>query len=197
MNCINCGSELSTNANFCINCGQNVEIDNSKKVGPDSTLNSEERAKTLQLRKQTVFIGDNHSYYFEKWKQENSWNWASFFLSSLWLGYRKMYSTIFIMCGIYAALDIIMYIINPYASEKAGIYLGFIIMFYMGARGNSLYKRHMQKKIFEIENTGLDERAKLHEIEMTGGKSGLGVFYSFLIFFGYGIFNAILYWGYY
>lgn len=31
--------------------------------------------------------GKKRDFYLKKWNKDNSWNWAAFFLTFLWLGY--------------------------------------------------------------------------------------------------------------
>lgn len=48
----------------------------------------------------------NTSYYDFKWgkvkdpSKNNSWNWAAFFLTTIWLAYRKMYKPFLLFCAI-------------------------------------------------------------------------------------------------
>lgn len=198
MYCSNCGSVLIKNAKFCTHCGHVVEHHEQKSMFTEDDSKSDVhtepllQAKSSLKTKKSMFIGTNQQYYFEKWRKENNWNWASFLLGALWLGYRKMYSYIFILIGFYLLIDILLFSINPLAANRINTVIGIPIMIYFGLQGNTLYKMHMNKKLSEIEKSGLSEREKLREVKASGGKSGLGVFLAILMFLGYGILNSIL-----
>jgi hypothetical protein len=69
--------------------------------GTMSTLNAQEVA---------AFVGEKAGYYLQKWRpvldgtgnagNATGFNWAAFFLSGLWLPYRKMYRATAIFFGV-------------------------------------------------------------------------------------------------
>src|SRR5690625_5954363 len=102
--CASCGSKLTESTNYCENCGEYISNTDSE---PDSTFKH-------SLKN---YIGKNDEFYFKKWNlNENgepskrvSTNWAGFFLTFMWAGYRKMYGTLFIIFGSFFVLFIFMF----------------------------------------------------------------------------------------
>ncbi|WP_078555208.1 DUF2628 domain-containing protein [Bacillus alkalicellulosilyticus] len=190
MYCAQCGGKLVVDAKFCSGCGS--------QVGIKSGLSAAYVAKDVQVEdKESLFIGKNQSYYFTKWKNENSWNWVAFFFPIFWLGYRKMYSTVFLIIGLFLLLDIIMLIIYPTYPIQFDYFVGTITGVIIGSQGNRLYKNHMNKKILAIEDTNVPEESKRNQIKAAGGASVGGIFLAILIFILYLIVSGILYWDYY
>lgn len=140
---------------------------------------------TPQDEKLAQFVGEKKKdFYFTKWQKENSWNWAAFFLTFLWLGYRKMYLPIlFILLG-FLAIDIIALLLGM-TSTTVDTSMGFALSGGLGVGGNLIYKRNAQKQINEIENLSVSEKEMMHEIRKRGGTSGMCVFLALLMFISY------------
>src|SRR5690625_4469138 len=64
------------------------------------------------------YVGKNSDYYHEKWKtiaeKKNgvSWNFAAFFLSTIWLGYRKMYKEVIYIALFFLSFDLLLYFLD-------------------------------------------------------------------------------------
>src|SRR4051794_37527119 len=102
MHCTRCGEEIFKNDRFCGACGYSlldpneempsevvapkiISIQEDNKIGQKSTRELDDN----DLLK--AFVGEKkHSYYLGKWdkNEHRSWNWAAFFGTLLWLGYR-------------------------------------------------------------------------------------------------------------
>ncbi len=74
-----------------------VPVQNTGGVDPDLPIDGERAADVAKV------VGTNQAYYmptfeqFEKNGKKIKWNWAAFFLTPLWLLYRKCYLTGFLM----------------------------------------------------------------------------------------------------
>ncbi|RZT21524.1 DUF2628 domain-containing protein [Fictibacillus sp. BK138] len=147
---------------------------------------------TPQGEKLALFVGEKKKdFYFKKRQKDNSWNWAAFFLTFLWLGYRKMYLPIlFVLIG-FLAIDIIALLLGT-ISTTVDTSMGFALSGGLGVGGNLIYKRHAQKQINEIEKHSVSEKVKMHEIRKRGGTSWMGVLLALLMFIGYLVISAIL-----
>ena len=149
-----------------------------------------------------MFVKDNVEYYNRAWEREYKWNWAAFFLSYFWLGYRRMYSLIFALLGINLLIIFTLCVIDfeLYNSLYDLIAIGFWI--FLGLAGNKLYKRKAEKTIIHVSRLRLSEEDELTELEKRGGASGFGVLgaIGILIIFAFTVgmmITAIEFWRYY
>ncbi|HAG43216.1 MAG TPA: hypothetical protein DCL31_07435 [Clostridium sp.] len=87
-----------------------------------------------------------------------SWNWASFFLGSLWLLYRKMYVWGTLMIAVSMAIS------------WMGIPFGWLLLAILaGMFGNKLYLEETRKKIIEIKTITSDLNSQYQMIKSKGG----------------------------
>jgi len=134
-----------------------------------------------------LFVGESQAYYVKKWEsaknpyQKSGWNWAAFFGGIFWLGYRKMYSIVLGLIGIFLLIDILQLFIKYDLSKSIASSTAAIL----GLLGNSFYYRHMHKKISKIKNDNLDKTNLKDAIHKAGGTSWYGVGIVFLILIGY------------
>ncbi|SFQ51673.1 Protein of unknown function [Psychrobacillus psychrotolerans] len=158
-------------AKFCSSCGKEVTLqDDDVKLAPPDDDNH-----LLKL-----FIGGKKQhYYIRKWsKGLTSWNWAAFFFSLFWLGYRKMYKPILSILGIFIFIDLIVAIlgIDNAIFNNA---LGLTVSCTLGICGNNLYRLHALQRIRELREKNLTKpELFLEEIQLSGGPSWRGVFAS-------------------
>ena len=86
-------------------------------------------------------------FRFEGSREKHVWNWPAFFLANIWGLYRKMYLYTFAAGVIsFVALAIINKVFQSGGYLIYGI-LSLIYMIFWGYFGNSLYYRHVKKKI--------------------------------------------------
>jgi Tfp pilus assembly protein PilE len=134
-------------------------------------------------------IGEKNSdYYLEKFnKYDNdgikaSWNWPAFFISFLWLLYRKMWLYAILYWSSPFFLGIALAIVTiPISSESTTatlfslgqfVYLG-IIFILLPMYANGLYYLHTKKKINTTLIENQDEQKALLRIASKGGTSGV------------------------
>jgi hypothetical protein len=148
-----------------------------------------------------VFVDSNLLYYERKWGIEGNpnkavnWNFAAFFLGAFWFAYRKMYiwallDFLFLFFGnlaLFILLDA-MKISSPGVQFFIWIVGIFSIRFLVGLYGNTLYYRHVQKRVQQIgQSPSLTPDMKVHMMERTGGVSGGAVVAVLLFFFLLGL----------
>src|SRR5699024_8519704 len=182
--CASCGSKLTESTNYCENCGEYISNTDSE---PDSTFKH-------SLKN---YIGKNDEFYFKKWNlNENgepskrvSTNWAGFFLTFMWAGYRKMYGTLFIMFGAFLVLDIIMLLIDT-DSIQINNSIGIVISVMFLLNGNLLYYEKAKKQI--NKNKSLSPEEATAELKKNGGTSKLGVLFAIGMFILYLIVSVFI-----
>lgn len=179
--CSKCGQENLSSDKFCSSCGNSLKsIEDSIK---DTTNNIKDAITSNETYKKFTnlnvegsmkadwdnndiinFIQKNNEYYIPKFKEmqdfekSTSWNWASFFLTSNWLFYRKMYgygAGLIVANIIFACIPFIGWILNIGTCVACGLY------------GNSLYLKHIQKQLDSIKD--LREDVKHRSILTKGG----------------------------
>ena len=140
-----------------------------------------------------AFVGASKwEYYSSKWRQGLSWNWAAFFLSFFWLGYRKMYAYILIILGLFLLYDLIIVLsgVDFGVDSTIGITVGVIC----GFLGNYLYLMHANKEIKRVtEQQHGSEEFMQSELQLRGGTSWLGVLAVFGLLILYGVLAGMIY----
>lgn len=198
MFCTNCGQKQSEEARFCTACGSNLETelhaDESASI-IETTASNKDYDPTLD-EEIITFVGKNSDYYKRKWeamdlkekkKKDFSFNAAGFFLSLLWLGYRKMYKQVFFIALAFLAVDVTLYVVGyQYQLDRLidpiDRSIGTTMSVLLGFYGNALYRNHAEKKVLNIRQTTSDPSAREIELKKQGGKGFVGLLISILIF---------------
>jgi hypothetical protein len=145
----------------------------------------------------TAITGRNAEYYWLRWTpliQGQSWtsfNWAAFFLTGVWLSYRKMYGLAVVFYGI-LTLGLLADQLHPVNKETFGHTFGWIIALICGAGGNRWYWSHARSLAEEVRaqnGGGIESNQLLSRHGGTSISSGIG---SLIVFFVIGI--AIVRW---
>ncbi|WP_339161230.1 DUF2628 domain-containing protein [Siminovitchia sp. FSL H7-0308] len=145
-----------------------------------------------------AFVERNIEYYEEKWKNEYSWNWAAFFLTFLWLGYRKMYGVIFGFVGLNLLIDFILYFVTHEIYSTTSSTIMSIIFFIipstvLGYTGNYFYKRQAEKNIIYLNKLNYDTSESMSELRKKGGVSSIGLMLAIKIMMMYYFLSQIMY----
>ncbi|WP_053073761.1 DUF2628 domain-containing protein [Bacillus sp. LL01] len=208
MYCISCGEKQPTNAIFCSKCGaahdepSYTSLENNmdapqKEVAASIYPIGQSEPHGMGPKEEALreFVGPNDDYYCEKWGLEvgsevrkQSWNWAAFFLSISWMGYRKMYFHIFVIFLIFLLLDGIMY--SAGTPSKFDYLIGIGTGAFLGVLGNYLYYIHSSKKIEKHQQNG---NYNLDSIRTSGGKSILGIFVAVSMVIIYSIITTFIF----
>ncbi len=179
--CSNCGQKNLSSDKLCSNCGNSLKsiedsikrathnikdaITSNEAYKDFTNLNGEGFMKADWDNNDMIdFVQKNNEYYIPKFKEmqdfekNTSWNWASFFLTSNWLFYRKMY-------GYGAGLMVanIIFACIPFIGWLLNIGTNFVCGFY----GNALYLKHVQKQLDSVK--GLREDVRHRAILTKGG----------------------------
>ena len=158
---------------------QLTETNNMKYSNFEGVMDERQETNLIE------FVGEKKKdYYLKKWQKDNSFNWAAFFLTLLWLGYRKMYTPIFLVLAAFFAIDII-FLVMEIEGTLINRSLGAALSGWLGIGGNLLYKKHAQKQINMIEQGSISDKEKIHEIRKRGGTSKMGVFLALLMILAY------------
>jgi hypothetical protein len=131
-----------------------------------------------------AFVSPRADYYLKKWWLDldsmgsaTGFNWAAFFLSGLWLPYRKMYRATTILYGIILLETILEEIVfvgilgKPETPRALGRFVSLVAAIVCGAFGNDWYLSHSQKAITEVRNQALAADAHFQALAKRGGTS--------------------------
>jgi hypothetical protein len=188
LHCLYCGAPLKEKHNGC-HCGNQLHEGSSLK--PPFLTEEESSSDSRELLKR--FIGlPKADFYMAKWEKDShmSWNWPAFLFTWFWLGYRKLYSHLFILLGLFVIIDIFSYFLGGNQDNAVGVTFAIIY----GLFGNYFYKKHAEKKVRNILQRNLS-KAEMHEqINRQGGTSKLGILASFAVLFLYVLVTMAMYY---
>ena len=152
----------------------------------------------------SAFVGPKADYYLERWRSavdgpeiSTGFNWAAFFLSGLWLPYRKMYRIAGIFFGVILLETVLEEVVwvgilgKPEAPAAFGRLVGFVASIVCGWLANEWYLSHARKAISEVRSLGLSEEAHLEALAKRGGTS-LAASLGFLVIFLFATFAALI-----
>ncbi|WP_255551540.1 DUF2628 domain-containing protein [Sporosarcina sp. E16_8] len=182
MDCTHCGGSVVEKDQFCGTCGNNL-------LGSNREAPSETEAPDLLK----AFVGEyKESYYFGKWakNERRSWNWAAFFATFFWLGYRKMYTHVLVILLFFITADVIHYLVGA-ATNRFDSYVGLGIAAALGIGGNFEYKKFAQREINKLEKRFSGDEL-LEKVRKRGDSSWKGFWLTLLLFIGYVGISAVL-----
>jgi hypothetical protein len=144
-----------------------------------------------------AFVGSNANYYLKAWRLAlageggaSGFNVAAFFLSGLWLGYRKMYGVVLILFGIILAETVLELAFFEGVLKIQGsppgltALVGLIVAIVVGVCGNGWYLSRARRIIGEVRAQGLSEEGHLRALAARGGSSlgaALGLFFLIML----------------
>jgi hypothetical protein len=144
----------------------------------------------------TAFAGRKASYYLSKWPvafkmtddrvgmsqvaipqggRARGFNWAAFFLSGLWLPYRKMYVAAGILYGIVLFESLVEEVVfvgilgRPEAPAALSRIVTVIVSIVCGSYGNQWYLSHTRRAVAEIRSQALPAEDYLQALSRRGG----------------------------
>ena len=141
---------------------------------------ADEGAEEDSLR---TFVGSNANYYLGKWKlldgaaHARGFNWAAFFLSGLWIGYRKMYTVAAVFFGIIMAETIAEEVLfvgvlgQPEAPAALTNLVNLVAAVVCGSYGNRWYLSHARRAIADVRTEETEEPAVSAALAKRGGTS--------------------------
>jgi hypothetical protein len=144
-----------------------------------------------------AFVGKNSDYYLSRWsalltgeENKNRFNVAAFWLTALWLPYRKMYKmtiSIYVFIVAEAILEYILFNGILKYEEPPKILdsiVGITIAFVSGICGNRWYYSYTCKNISEVRRLNTSEESRTQALITRGGTSwsaAIGFFLMFII----------------
>ncbi len=159
-----------------------------KTVPVDLVINTDDDAPTAELR---AFVGRKADHYLKKWvpvfksaHNRAGFSVAGFFLSGLWLGYRKMYTAAAVFYGVLLGVTFLTSAMAASGSGQAtegaiDRVVGIGAALICGFGGNGWYLAHTKRSIAAARAEGLEGEALLHVLAARGGTSllaSLGLF---------------------
>lgn len=191
--CPRCHTPNAEYAEFCTRCGQTLEAKDWHSASqqsvpfsgeyspfgqPYESYSSEERIGASNAADLAAVVGNNTSYYLDKFRRiehsrRGGWNWAAFLLGPVWLFYRKQYGlgsiylTLQLMADVvanvlYAPIDplnVSEQVLTELANSPLFLFaavLSYIVLalrILLGIRANHFYLQHCEKKIAKSRKT--------------------------------------------
>ncbi|MEO1320099.1 MAG: DUF2628 domain-containing protein [Pseudomonadota bacterium] len=143
-----------------------------------------------------AYVGPNNTEFymerfsrFESGQSSVSWNWPAFFLTAMWLLYRKMWAAALVYwIGIPVAVGalglalVAAEIMSPVAADLVTtvLYYGFSLTL-VPMYANKLYYDHAQKKVESVKGSYSDSEQQLTELGRIGGTSVVPFFIAILV----------------
>lgn len=195
MFCTHCGEKQLAQARFCSRCGNELmtELQTNESAPTVENIESIEENDPTFEEELILFVDQNSDYYKRKWEKADqkkngaSFNAGAFFFTFFWLGYRKMYKTVFFISLAFLAVDAFLYIIGYQYHLDSFIdpidrAIGTATSVSLGFYGNMLYKKHAEKKVLEIHDSTSHSSDRVMQLKKQGGRAFSGVLISILIF---------------
>jgi hypothetical protein len=193
MFCPKCGNQNGDTASSCTKCGTALP-----KIAQSLSPSGTEPSSDLTDSYKAVIGPKNQDYYLRHFSRFDAqgkagitWHWPAFFVTFLWLLYRKMWVHALLDWMLPLILAIPVGIISAVLGEQ-GLYVAIplyiaVLLFLPPMLANALYYRHCKKKIAESRTSSNDAQWQLGELSGKGGTSN-AVMIFFLIF----IFIAVI-----
>lgn len=152
--------------------------------GIEETGNQDSIHTTSFYEDMMIYAGKNSPFYDKKWRKmeqtsrNSSWNFASFFLTLFWLGYRRLYKELFIVLGLFFVVEFIVLFskLDIIYLQSANFGLGAATAVVMGLFGNNFYRRQVEKKVTLFRNEAGSQDEKEMLLRGKGGPSTGGLF---------------------
>lgn len=144
-----------------------------------------------------AYVGRHADSYLEVWMPAlaegvTPWKFKhpAFWLSCLWLGYRKMYKVLFIILGLIVAESVVEVIIfegmmgMPETPTLMGAVIGLLVAIVCGNFGMGWYLNQARRVIMEVRALRLDEMTHLAELSRRGGTNvwaATGIFLLYML----------------
>ncbi len=158
MKCNNCGNEIKPGDKFCTACGS--AITSNQEVN-NSVINTEPETKTIEQTPDEELIKAYIGKNYEKISQK-SFSLPAFFLTSIYLLYRKLY--------IYTLILIIGSIVLSFI-PLISLISSLLISIVLGLKFNEIYLEEVKRKveIIKLENKTATKEELLDICSKKGG----------------------------
>ncbi|WP_338781628.1 DUF2628 domain-containing protein [Metabacillus sp. FJAT-52054] len=137
-----------------------------------------------------VFAGPNSEYYLSSWKKQYSMNWAAFFLTIFWMGYRKLFAPMVISAG--------SFILAGLAIAASGMaWLAIIAvplcMLMIGFFANRIYLSHAKETMDRVLSSQGSWEEKRQLLLSKGGTNWTGVLIAAGIIIAYLLISILIF----
>ena len=164
-------------------------------AAPVASVDAVENPEATRDDDLRAFVGSKADYYLRHWAtgragagQGSGFNWAAFFLSGLWLPYRKMYLVTAIFYGAILIESVIEELLfvgllgRPEAPAAIGHLVGFAAAGICGVCGNRWYLSHARSAIAEVRARLSPTQDIFGTLSRRGGTNLLASLGFFLLF---------------
>jgi hypothetical protein len=147
----------------------------------EETLGGDGEAQVAELQ---AFVGRKANYYLRKWaprlespQGDVGFNWAAFFLTAFWLGYRKMFRNVivyfFATIGLSVFVELLFVFVfkSPAMPASVNLLMNVMVAVVCGGFGNTWYLAHARRKIAAARAQGFEGDQLLSAIADRGGTS--------------------------
>lgn len=170
--CSQCGADVLPSEAFCHACGRSVrrhESEDAALFGQPAAQETQESREIEVLpaplsessrpldesdSRVRTFVGEKSTYYLRRWSQHpagsSGWNWASFFFSLIWLGYRKMYRRAWMLVLGLVVLSLLFEVLAAPTEVQQGF--GVAVMLLLGIRGNAWYRQQVDRALLHVRD---------------------------------------------
>jgi hypothetical protein len=130
------------------------------------------------------YVGPRSEYYLRKWapkledpNAEAGMNWAAFFLTAFWFGYRKMYKATFILFGASIGVGILQAVVfmgilrQPGVPPLVSLVVNLMFAIVCGVYANTWYLNQAKREIINAHSKGLEGEHLYFALSQRGGTS--------------------------
>lgn len=194
MFCPKCGSSNDNSAKSCSNCGsalyQSVKDELPTQAEIDAHNNPVELYRAIIGPKNQDYYLSQFSRFSTNGKVNASWHWPAFFVTFLWLLYRKMWLSALMYFLLLTLVIILLTIAGDVVGNSAdslidiGFTTFFIAIFLLPPMyANALYYKHCKRIIAKASVSSQDLQRRLGELSGKGGTSNVALIPVFIFVF--------------
>ncbi|WP_052345820.1 DUF2628 domain-containing protein [Paucisalibacillus sp. EB02] len=197
MYCIHCGEKQSEGARYCFSCGKEIFISSTyerneleeelhKNNVRDKAVHSTVEVPMTDDELLVQYVGKyKRDYYLGKWlKGGITWNWAAFFLTVFWVGYRRMYGFIIGLFTFYILIDLTVQLL-AIESTAIDVGIGVALSLFLGMNGNNMYENHAKRKLKKLKRKYGEKAGAI--LKISSGPSWGGFWLGVLAYTVYGV----------
>lgn len=122
------------------------------------------------------FVGHNQDIYDRRWTNMGnrrnkllSWHWPTFFVNSLWAGYRQHLNLAWIYLGIDIVFGLIDWIVPYLWLVWIDLLISLILSMFFALFSNYAYLQFVVKKVEDMRKTIPDREKRLAALKAAGG----------------------------
>lgn len=137
-----------------------------------------------------IFTGPNSDYYLSSWNKQYSMNWAAFFLTIFWMGYRKMFAPMVITAGSFILAGLLIAVTGMYWIAAIAVP---VLLTVTGFLANWIYLSHAREELDRVHASQGSWAAKSQLLASRGGTASAGIYITFGVITGYFLISVLLF----